>query len=167
YCPRCGTALSSHEVAQGYEEVEDPSVYVALEILPTADSGQATPDSGLRTADGSDQSSDRPVSQQSGVRSPRSAVGRRILVWTTTPWTLVSNAALAVNPDLEYVELVRRTGEDYRTIILAADRLGAVLGEDYDNRWEIVRRFRGSELVGLRYRRPFDWVPFPEGVEHE
>jgi len=137
YCPRCGTALSSHEVAQGYEEVEDPSVYVALELVAERDVNLKPPFS------------------------------RRILVWTTTPWTLVSNAALAVNPDLEYAELVRRTGEDYRTIILAADRLGAVLGEDYDNRWEIVRRFRGGELVGRRYRRPFDWVPYPDGVEHE
>ena len=66
YCPRCGTTLSSHEVAQGYQDVEDPSVYLALE---------------LTTPDGT-------------------PTGARILVWTTTPWTLVSNAALAVHPDL-------------------------------------------------------------------
>ena len=64
YCPRCETALSSHELALGYRDVEDPSVYVALDLL-----------------DGD----------------------RRILVWTTTPWTLVSNVALAVHPELEYV----------------------------------------------------------------
>ena len=63
YCARCGTALSSHEVAQGYEDVEDPSVYIALDLLDA--NGQPTP----------------------GVR-------RRILVWTTTPWTLVSNTAV-------------------------------------------------------------------------
>jgi len=69
YCPRCGTALSSHEVAQGYEDVEDPSVYIALEV----------------------REDDAPTDEPAGGRR---AV-RRILVWTTTPWTLVSNAALA------------------------------------------------------------------------
>ncbi len=66
YCPRCETALSSHELALGYRDVQDPSVYVALDLVDGA---------------------------------------RRILVWTTTPWTLVSNTALAVHPELEYVEL--------------------------------------------------------------
>jgi len=142
YCPRCGTALSSHEVAQGYEEVEDPSVYIALEVQEReAPNGKAA--GGGRRAQ------------------------RRILVWTTTPWTLVSNVALAVNPDLEYVEVVRREGEDHRTVILANDRVRAVLGEDYDNRWEIVGRHRGSELVGWRYHRPFDWLEYPEGRAHE
>ena len=60
YCPRCETALSSHEVAQGYSDVQDPSIYIAL---------------------------------------PMSDPGRRILVWTTTPWTLVSNVGLAVHPE--------------------------------------------------------------------
>jgi len=139
YCPRCGTALSSHELAQGYEDAEDPSVYVALE---------------LESGGGGEESA--------GHR------GRRILVWTTTPWTLVSNAALAVHPELEYVELVRREQDkDQRTLILASSRVRAVLGEDYDNRWAHVRTMRGTELVGRRYRRPFDWVPYPEGAEHE
>ncbi|HEY2856193.1 MAG TPA: isoleucine--tRNA ligase [Gemmatimonadaceae bacterium] len=142
YCPRCGTALSSHEVAQGYKEVEDPSVYIALEVH-----------------DG-----DAPNGKEA-ARGRRAQ--RRILVWTTTPWTLVSNVALAVNPDFEYVELVRREGEDHRTLILAADRMRAVLGDDYENRWEIVRRLRGSEMVGWRYRRPFDWLEYPEDREHE
>ena len=145
YCPRCGTALSSHEVAQGYEDVEDPSVYVALEIVSSDDASRVT---------------------RNAPRVARHAQ-RRILVWTTTPWTLVSNVALAVNPDLEYVELIRRQGDDVRTIILAADRVRVVLGEDYENRWELVRRLRGEEMVGWRYRRPFDWLPFPEGNEHE
>src|SRR6476646_6447076 len=72
YCPRCGTALSSHEVAQGYDEVEDPSVYIALEV-----------------------SEDGGPNDGGAAESARRAF-RRILVWTTTPWTLVSNAALAV-----------------------------------------------------------------------
>ena len=142
YCPRCGTALSSHEVAQGYEDVEDPSVYVALDL----------------------------AGGPPGVR-------RRVLVWTTTPWTLVSNAALAVHPDLPYVEL-RKTGNRERgtgsgeqgrpwTILLAEARAAAVLGEGWTERWEEVARFTGRELAGQRYARPLDWVPYPDGTAHE
>src|SRR3954468_19316022 len=146
YCPRGGTALSSHEVAQGYEEVEDPSVYIALEIDSAAAANAAT-------------STDRASAGRRAVR--------RILVWTTTPWTLVSNAALAVNPEFEYLEVVRREGEDHRTLILAADRVRSVLGEDYEKRWEIVRRLRGAEMAGWRYERPIDWLEYPEGSAHE
>ena len=70
YCPRDGTALSSHEVAQGYEDVEDPSIFVRFPVVEPA--------AALREGDA-------------------------LLVWTTTPWTLVSNAAVAVDPDLAYV----------------------------------------------------------------
>jgi len=134
YCPRCGTALSSHELALGYADVEDPSVYVALELEGGA---------------------------------------QRILVWTTTPWTLVSNAGLAVHPDLQYVELARRPDEhgspprDQRTVILAEARVRAVLGDDYDNRWTIVGRMLGRELAGRRYHRPFDWIEIPSGAQSE
>jgi len=134
YCSRCETALSSHEVALGYQDVEDPSVFIALDLLDDAERES----------------------------------GRRILVWTTTPWTLVSNTALAVHPDLEYAELVRREEDkDQRSVILAEGRVRAVLGEDYENRWRIVRKLRGRDLVGLRYRRPLDWVEYPAGSEHE
>ena len=128
YCPRCGTALSSHEVSLGYEDVRDPSVYIALEL----------------------QASSR----------------RRVLVWTTTPWTLVSNVALAVHPELTYIELVRRGRESEGTIILAEARAGAVLGEDWPDRWEVVSRLQGEALAGLRYRRPLDWVTVERGT-HE
>src|SRR3712207_5771121 len=70
YCARCGTALSSHEVSEGYKDVEDPSVYVTFPVLDGA-----------------------------GALKP----GDKILAWTTTPWTLLSNAALAVSPELAYV----------------------------------------------------------------
>jgi isoleucyl-tRNA synthetase len=139
YCPRCGTALSNMEVAQGYKLVKDPSVYVALDLLP---SGNAA-----TTGDGSE-------------------TRRRILVWTTTPWTLVSNVALAVNPKLEYVELKRKEGGPTETILLAGARAGAVLGEDYRDRYETVATIRGSDLVGRQYRRPLDWVEFGKG-QHE
>jgi isoleucyl-tRNA synthetase len=128
YCPRCETTLSSHELAQGYRDVEDPSIYVALDL--------AEP-------------------------------GRRILVWTTTPWTLVSNAALAVHPELQYIELRAGAGDDRRTLILAEARAAALLGADFEARWEIVGRFTGAALVGLRYRRPLALVPYPTTGEHE
>ncbi|MFI5249832.1 MAG: isoleucine--tRNA ligase [Gemmatimonadales bacterium] len=129
YCPRCETALSSHELALGYRDVEDPSVYVALDLL---------------------------------------GGGRRVLVWTTTPWTLVSNVALAVHPDLEYVEVKPRAGDDKRTLILAESRVAAVLGDHAADQWETVRTLRGSELAGLRYQRPLDWVSFPvDAGDHE
>ena len=129
YCPRCGTALSSHEVAQGYEDVVDPSVYVAMRVRASS------PDA-------------------------------RILVWTTTPWTLVSNTALAVHPELTYVELRRRGEGDAGTVILAEARAPAVLGDDWSDRWEVVQRMPGRALAGLRYERPLDWVTFGAG-EHE
>ncbi len=141
YCARCGTALSSHELAQGYEDVEDPSVYVALDL-----------ETGRMTDDGS--------SSASVIRHP-SAVRRRIIVWTTTPWTLVSNVALAVHPELHYVELRKKNVSDW-TIILAEARAGAVLGADYRERWDEIGVFKGAELVGLSYKRPLDWVAYPE-----
>ncbi len=124
YCPRCETALSSHEVAQGYQDVEDPSVYVALDL------------------------------EHGGPGR------RRIVVWTTTPWTLVSNTALAVNPALTYVELRKKGAADW-TIVLAEARAGGVLGADWADRWDVVATMPGAALVGLRYRRPLDWVAFP------
>ena len=131
YCPRCETALSSHEVAQGYKDVEDPSTYIALDL-----------------ADAS------------------SAMRRRILVWTTTPWTLVSNAALAVHPELAYVELQKKTGAEF-TVILAESRAAAVLGADWADRWANVRTLTGADLVGMRYARPLDWAAYPDGTNHE
>ncbi len=132
YCPRCGTSLSSHEVAQGYKDVTDPSVYIALDIV--------------------DEKSE--VSNQTR---------RRLLVWTTTPWTLVSNVALAVNPEIDYVELRKKSARAGETIILAQARAAAVLGDDYQDRWENVATFNGASLAGARYRRPLDWVEFGEG----
>jgi len=118
YCPRCGTALSSHEVAQGYEEVLDPSLYF---IAPwVTETGEPDPE------------------------------GRSFLVWTTTPWTLPSNVALAVHPDLVYVEVVH----EGRRLVLAESRVAALFGEGA----EVVRRYPASELIGQRYRRPFDLV---------
>ena len=143
YCPRCGTALSSHEVAQGYQDDEDPSVYVALDL-------------GMVGGEVVDDDAELP-----------GRTARRILVWTTTPWTLVSNTALAVHPALAYVELRKTGSADTRTIIMAESRAKGVLGDDYQQRWTSVATLSGADLVGAVYRRPFDWLPWPEGTTHE
>ena len=143
YCPRCGTTLSSHEVAQGYEDVEDPSVYIALDLGSVG--GAIVEDA---------------------VDMP-GRTSRRILVWTTTPWTLVSNTALAVHPELVYVELRKTDSTDTRTIIMAGSRAPAVLGEDYETRWTRVGTMTGAQLMGARYRRPLDFLEYPAGTNHE
>ena len=124
YCPRCGTALSSHEVAAGYRDVEDPSVYVRFPVVEVAPS---------------DEIGASPVE-----------VGDSLVAWTTTPWTLISNAALAVGDRIEYAR-VRAADE---VLILARDRVEAVLGEDA----EVLARFPGAALAGIRYEPPFDFI---------
>jgi isoleucyl-tRNA synthetase len=117
YCPRCGSALSSHEVALGYHDVVDPSVYVKF-----------------------------------GVAEPRGPLhdDDTLLVWTTTPWTLVSNAAVAMDPELTYVR-ARQGGEVY---VLAEPRVAAVLGEDA----EVIDRFAGAQMEGTAYEPPFTFI---------
>jgi isoleucyl-tRNA synthetase len=118
YCPRCGTALSDHEVAQGYAPAVDPSVYVRF-----------------------------PVSE-----GWLAEAGASLLVWTTTPWTLISNIAVAVGPDIRYV-LARAVGDDYPAVV-AADLVVPALGEGA----VIEREVAVDELRGLHYRGPFDFV---------
>jgi isoleucyl-tRNA synthetase len=126
YCPRCGTALSSHEVALGYHEVSDPSVYVRLPVLEVPPSDEV-PESPVR-------------------------VGDALLVWTTTPWTLISNAAVAVGPEIEYVR-VSPAGSD-EVLIMARDRVEAVLDEGA----LVHAHFPGSVLAGIRYEPPFAYI---------
>ncbi|MDQ2758974.1 MAG: isoleucine--tRNA ligase [Actinomycetota bacterium] len=124
YCPRCGTALSSHELGQPgvYQDVIDESVYVRLPMLgPAGTEPAGAPNGSVREGDG-------------------------LLIWTTTPWTLPGNVAVAVAPGIEYVR-ARHGGE---TLILAAARVQRVLGEQA----EIVGRFPGSELIGRHYEGP-------------
>ena len=83
--------------------------------------------------------------------------GESLLIWTTTPWTLTSNVAAAVHPDLRYVK-VRHDG---RVLYLAKGRLGVLRGE-----CEVLEEMPGSALAGTRYRGPFDELPAQRGVEH-
>ena len=113
YCPRCGTGLSSHEVAQGYRDRTDPSITVRFAVA-----GEP---------------------------------GRWLLVWTTTPWTLVSNSAVALGTAVDYVE-VAQEGESY---VLARSRVEHYFGEG-----AVIRReLSAADLEGLEYDRPFRLVP--------
>jgi isoleucyl-tRNA synthetase len=140
WCPRCGTGLSSHELAQGYQEIQDPSVYVRF---PRRD-GVST--SGVAKAASAD---------ASGASPPES-----FLAWTTTPWTLPSNVALAVHPKLTYVR-AKRTGKDgHAEILILAEPLAPkVFGKES---FEVLERMPGTALVGARYERPFDWLPLDD-----
>jgi isoleucyl-tRNA synthetase len=122
YCPRCGTALSSHELGLpgGYLDVVDPSIYVRFPVLD--------------------------------ARAPLQA-GDELLAWTTTPWTLVSHAAIAVDPDLRYVRA--RDPDTGSAVVLAEARVEALLGEGA----EILDLFTGADLLGTRYEAPFPFIP--------
>jgi isoleucyl-tRNA synthetase len=121
YCPRCGTGLSDHEVAQGYLDVTDPSVYVRFPI----------------------------------TSGPLAERGASLLVWTTTPWTLISNTAVAVNPAVTYV--VARPTDSDELLVVAEPLVTAALGEGA----EIVERLPGTALEHTTYSRPFDLVDIP------
>jgi isoleucyl-tRNA synthetase len=87
------------------------------------------------------------------VRFPVDGADFDLLVWTTTPWTLISNVAVAVSPDIDYVRV--RGTEGRRDLVLAAARAPEVLGEAVD----VIGRIAAADLVGLRYVRPFDFLP--------
>jgi isoleucyl-tRNA synthetase len=132
HCPRCGTSLSDGEVALGYrEDTPDPSVYVKFRL--TAQEA----DDALRLAEG---------------------VPTYVLAWTTTPWTLPGNTALAVQRYADYALLeLEREGRRERLILADALRpaLEELLGEDYQ-RLEVLASFPGEALVGLRYQPLYD-----------
>ncbi|HDS01763.1 MAG TPA: isoleucine--tRNA ligase [candidate division Zixibacteria bacterium] len=117
YCPRCETGLSSHEVAQGYKEVSDPSIFIKVRLK-----GQA---------------------------------GVYFLVWTTTPWTLISNVALAVHPQADYIRV--KFGED--ELILAEALANRVLNDEF----EILQRYKGSELELWEYEPLFPY--YKDGLD--
>lgn len=87
--------------------------------------------------------------------------GRRALVWTTTPWTLSSNVSLAVNADLDYVEAKVKSSDD---ILVLGKNAISYLGDD---KLEILRSFKGEELVGLKFETCFEDFEAQQGVEHK
>jgi isoleucyl-tRNA synthetase len=114
-CPRSETVLSSHELALGYKETKDPSVYVVMKL------------------------------EESELTKEGDTY---FLVWTTTPWTLISNVALAVGNDITYVKI--KTDDAY--LILAKERLEVIRNE-----YEIIAEYKGSELAGQHYEQLFDY----------
>ncbi len=118
--------MSDHEVAQGYETVVDPSVFVRFPV-----------------AEG-------PLAEQ----------GAALLIWTTTPWTLVSNTAVAVHPDVTYVLAGPATGNYF---VVADPLVEAVLGEGVQR----LDTMTGRELVGTRYRAPFELVDIAGGTHDD
>jgi isoleucyl-tRNA synthetase len=125
YCPRCGTPLSDHEMGQPdvYQTVSDPAITVRFRVLKVPD------------------------------RAPSELVGADLLVWTTTPWTLVANTAVAVHPEATYV--LARNGDD--RVVVAEDLVGRVLGDG----WHVTARFSGKALIGASYQRPFGIIDIP------
>ena len=123
YCPRCGTGLSDHELAQGYETVTDPSVYVSFPVT----SGEL--------AD----------------------LGAALLVWTTTPWTLVSNTAVAVHPDVDYAVAEVVVEENREVLVVAEALLGALTGEV-----KVLKVVKGRDLERVTYKRPLDLIEIPD-----
>ena len=110
FCPRCGTPLSSHEVAQGYKDVKEESVYIAFKL--------------------------------------EGKKGEYILAWTTTPWTLPGNVALAVGEKIDYVKVQLPDGDK---LIVGKDRLDVIKGD-----YKIVEKMKGKDLIGLKYEPLYD-----------
>ena len=108
FCPRCGTPLSSHEVAQGYKDIKEDSVYISFKVKGKSD--------------------------------------EYILAWTTTPWTLPGNVALAVGDKIDYVKVKLSDGDK---IIIAKEKLDLVKGE-------VIEKFKGKDLIGLEYEPLYD-----------
>ncbi|MHB0868408.1 MAG: isoleucine--tRNA ligase [Chloroflexota bacterium] len=127
HCPRCGTSLSDHEVSLGFQDnVEDPSVWMRFRHRPSG----------------------HPLDDQ--------LAGAAFLAWTTTPWTLPANVALAVKPGASYV-LVEYTGGDAPERLVLAEALApAVLGAEH---FRVLATFQGDSLWGARYQKLFEGVP--------
>jgi isoleucyl-tRNA synthetase len=119
YCARCGTPLSSHEVSLGYDDVEDPSVFVRF-----------------------------PLRDQPGVY---------LLAWTTTPWTLPANVALAVGENVEYVQVEGPSAGGTEQLILAADLMEKALKNP--DQYTVVKRFKGREMLGWHYHPLYTYLP--------
>jgi len=124
YCPRCGTPLSDHEVALGYDEATDPSVFVRMPLVDKSDTS--------------------------------------LLVWTTTPWTLPANVAVAAHPDVDYVTVERDNNGTKEKLILAKALLEKVFK---DEEVKVVDTFKGKKLKGLKYKPLFSFLP-PDKPAH-
>ena len=121
YCPRCGTSLSSHEVAQGYKKVAEPAIFLKFKVKDIK---------GL----------------EADIEQKDLKIPTYFLVWTTTPWTLPGNVALAVNPNFSYVIIKLRVENNDEKLILAKERLGVI-----DQKYQTIKEINGRDLLGLEY----------------
>ncbi len=146
WCPRCATGISQHEiVTDGYAELTHRSVTLRFPLRETTeDGGQKT---GLPS----------PVS---GRLDPETGLPESLLVWTTTPWTLTSNVAAAVGPELDYVKVKNQD----QVLYLSKGTLHMLQGE-----YEVLAELKGAEMEGWTYDGPFDDLPAantPGGVTY-
>ncbi|MFA6184347.1 MAG: isoleucine--tRNA ligase [Parcubacteria group bacterium] len=142
-CPRCETTLSQQEVSEGYKDVKDLSVIAEFEFI--SDNGEDT----------------TPQSPPQGGGEVKTS----ILAWTTTPWTLPGNVALAVGENINYVKIEKKdegVGKLVR-FILAKDRLTDVFK---DSEYKIIEEFKGKDLVGKKYKPLFDFYSKDENLEN-
>jgi isoleucyl-tRNA synthetase len=138
-CPRCETTLSQSEVAEGYKDVKDLSAIAKFELINVVSSSSGSFAS-LRCA------------QDDKVY---------ILAWTTTPWTLIGNVALAVGESIKY-QLLSIKGEEAKYII-AEDRVSEVFK---DKEIDVIKNLTGSDLLGLKYKPLFDYYSKDENLEN-
>ena len=152
YCARCGTTLSSHEVAQNYGEIDDPSIWV---LFP------ARPDQRVETVTGN--------LWDAGPHL-------QLVAWTTTPWTVLAHVALAVDPEMVYrviehpgnpgVQLLFADELEVPVPMVVTDELGERKQIDLRDR-PVLAKVRGRALEGLRYERPFTFFDPPGDTEEE
>ncbi|PZC42835.1 MAG: isoleucyl-tRNA synthetase [Chloroflexi bacterium] len=140
WCPRCGTGLSEHEiVTEGYQEIVHPGLFVRFPLYK----------------------SDNEIENIQNCHAEEGS----LLIWTTTPWTLSSNIAAAVNPKLTYVKVLavknKKSGEK-EILYLAKGRVKACLKGEF----EVLNELKGSELIGKVYSAPFGELPVQQGIEH-
>ncbi len=128
-CPRCGTTLSNFEVAQNYKDIKDLSVTVKFEL--------------------EDETSPQPSPSQGEEEKTY------VLAWTTTPWTLVGNVALAVGEDIKYAEVIYKNEK----FIVAESLLTKIFpfGDGSERTWITSRTFKGKDLIGKKYKPLFDY----------
>lgn len=125
YCPRCGTPLSDHEVAQGYQQTDDPSLFIRMPMVDEPDTS--------------------------------------LLVWTTTPWTLPGNVAVAVHPDVEYATVMYAQGDNSEKFILAKALIEKVFGE---TPVKVLKTYKGKQLKGKRYQPLFKFMPLEKPAHY-
>ncbi len=128
YCPRCGTPLSSHEVAQGYKELNERSAIVRFRA---------------KTGDFS------------------------FLAWTTTPWTLPSNTALCVHPELEYAKVKAVDGQTYVLCTSLLDKVLGPLAKEGEQAYEVLETYKGAELVGIEYEALYECAAKEAEKQHK